>query len=727
LYGDNICEHVRMPIAISEDHRQLASVARSFLDDHDAIGAARSYLDAGEADRPPFWSELVELGWLGLHVDEEFGGGGFGLLELAVVLEEMGRAVAPGPFLPTVIASAALSEAGSEALRRRWLPGLVDGSATAGVGLVDATSVRDGGLLSGRWPLVLGAGVADVLVLATGEDLVLIDRRQDGVAVEIRENLDPTCRAHTVVLSRLAMADQDVIVGGRAMGRRLARVLASAEAAGGASACVVAATEYAKVREQFGRTIGTFQAVKHRCAEMLALAERAVAASWDAARKTGPPPQRELAAAIAALESLGGFLSCSKSNIQVHGGIGYTWEHDAHMRLRRAGALSAFVGPLDGLAEEVMVLSASARGGSEGVELPAEAERYRREVRAFLARVGHLDDPARDAAFLDEGYAHPHWPRPWGRGAGPVEQLVIEEELRAIPRPGVVGIGAWITLTLIQHATEDQARRWIRPSMEGDIYWCQLFSEPDAGSDAAGIRTKAERVEGGWLINGQKIWTSGAQVSTHGLITVRTDPDVPKHAGITTMVIDMKAQGVEVRPLREATGNAMFNEVFFSDVFVPGDDVVGPVNAGWTVARSTLGNERVSIGSQGAGSFVELESLYRSHGEEPGTAVPLGLLISERETLRLMNLRQAERAVAGVPGPEGNLSKMIQAEHAQRTADLALSLAGEDAAYLDGEAAASVQSFLFTRCLTIAGGTSEIVRNQVAERILGLPRDPLLR
>jgi 3-oxochol-4-en-24-oyl-CoA dehydrogenase len=378
LYGDNICEHVRMPIAISEDHRQLASVARSFLDDHDAIGAARSYLDAGEADRPPFWSELVELGWLGLHVDEEFGGGGFGLLELAVVLEEMGRAVAPGPFLPTVIASAALSEAGSEALRRRWLPGLVDGSATAGVGLVDATSVRDGGLLSGRWPLVLGAGVADVLVLATGEDLVLIDRRQDGVAVEIRENLDPTCRAHTVVLSRLAMADQDVIVGGRAMGRRLARVLASAEAAGGASACVVAATEYAKVREQFGRTIGTFQAVKHRCAEMLALAERAVAASWDAARKTGPPPQRGLAAAIAALESLGGFLSCSKSNIQVHGGIGYTWEHDAHMRLRRAGALSAFVGPLDGLAEEVMVLSASARGGSEGVELPAEAERYRR-------------------------------------------------------------------------------------------------------------------------------------------------------------------------------------------------------------------------------------------------------------------------------------------------------------------------------------------------------------
>ncbi len=715
-----------MPIAISEDHRQLSSVARSFLDKQAAISAARSCLDVAEPDLPPFWSDLADLGWLGLHVDEAFGGAGFGLLELAVVLEELGRVVAPGPILPTVIASATLAEAGGDLQRRRWLPGLVDGSMTAGVGLVGDPAIAEAGVLSGRWPMVLGAGLADVLVLAAGDDLVLVERHQDNVRIEMRENLDPTCPAQTVVLSEVELAGADVIAGGRTVCRRLTRVLAAAEAAGGAGACVEAATEYAKVRQQFGRSIGTFQAVKHRCAEMLADAERAVASTWDAARRAGPTAQLELAAAIAALESLGGYLSCAKSNIQVHGGIGYTWEHDAHLHLRRAGALAAFVGPFDALAEDVAVLSASVTGGQEGIELPAGAEKYRREVQDFLGRVTQLDDRARDAAFLDEGYAHPHWPRPWGRAAGPVEQLVIEEELRGIRRPGVVGIGGWIVLTLIQHASEDQARRWIRPSMEGDIYWCQLFSEPDAGSDAAGIRTKAERVDGGWLINGQKIWTSGAHMSTHGLATVRTDPEAPKHAGITTMVIDMKAQGVEVRPLREATGNAMFNEVFLSDVFVPDDEVVGPVHAGWTVARSTLGNERVTIGGQGAGSFVELESLYRAHGNEPGAAVPLGRLISERATLRLMNLRQAERAVAGVPGPEGNLSKMIQAEHAQRTADLALSLAGEEAAYVDGDEAASVQSFLFTRCLTIAGGTSEIVRNQIAERILGLPRDPLL-
>ncbi|HEY6624632.1 MAG TPA: acyl-CoA dehydrogenase [Acidimicrobiales bacterium] len=715
-----------MPIAISEDHRQLASVARSFLDKQAASSAARSCLDVVQPGLPPFWGDMAELGWLGLHVDEAFGGAGFGLLELAVVLEELGRAVAPGPFLPTVIASASLAEAGGDRQRRCWLPGLVDGSMTAGVGLVGSPSIPEDGVLSGRWPMVLGAGLAHVLVLAAGEDLVLVDRHQDNVRIDMRENLDPTCPAHTVVLSAVALADEDVIAGGRTVCRRLARVLAAAEAAGGAGACVETATEYAKVRQQFGRTIGTFQAVKHRCAEMLADAERAVAASWDAARTIGSTTQREFAAAVAALESLSGYLSCAKSNIQVHGGIGYTWEHDAHLHLRRAGALAAFVGPLDALAEDVAVLSASVKGGQERIELPAEAEKYRREVQDFLGRVTQLDDQAGNAAFLDEGYAHPHWPRPWGRGASPVEQLVIEEELRGIRRPGVVGIGGWIVLTLIQHASEDQARRWIRPSMEGDIYWCQLFSEPDAGSDAAGIRTKAERVDGGWLVNGQKIWTSGAQMSTHGLATVRTDPEAPKHAGITTMVIDMKVQGVEVRPLREATGNAMFNEVFLSDVFVPDDDVVGPVNSGWTVARSTLGNERVTIGGQGAGSFVELESLYRDHGSEAGAVVPLGRLFSERATLRLMNLRQAERAVAGVPGPEGNLSKMIQAEHAQRTADLAFNLAGEEAAYVDGDRAASVQSFLFTRCLTIAGGTSEIVRNQIAERILGLPRDPLI-
>jgi 3-oxochol-4-en-24-oyl-CoA dehydrogenase len=719
-----------VPIAISDDHRNLAAIARSFLEKHGSLAAARACLDAEESERPPFWPDLVELGWLGLHVDERYGGTGFGLFELAVVTEEMGRLLTPGPFLPTVIAASAIGVAGTEAQRERWLPALTDGSVTAAVGLGtgpepgEGSGVVAGGKLSGRWPAVLGAGTANLLVLAAGPDLVVIPRATPGVVVGQRTNLDWTRPAQPVVLSDVAIGAGEVIVGGLAAGRRVARVLVAAEAAGGASACVDAATEYAKVRQQFGRTIASFQAVKHRAAEMLADAERAVAAGWDGARASGSPVHQELAAAVAAHEALRGYLSCAKSNIQVHGGIGYTWAHDAHLHLRRAGALHALLGPLDGLAVEIAEL-AHADPDRSGIELPPEAEEHRRDVREFLAHAEKLDPPERDAAFLDQGYAHPHWPPPWGRGAGPVEQLVIEEELSGVARPGAQGIGGWITLTLIQHTTADQAERWIRPSMVGDIYWCQLFSEPDAGSDAASIRSRGTRVDGGWVINGQKIWTSGAQLATHGLATVRTDPDVPKHAGITTMVIDMKAAGVEVRPLREATGNAMFNEVFFTDVFVPDDDVVGPVNGGWTVARSTLGNERVTIGGQGAGSFVTLETIYGTAKGEAAVAA-VGRLISERETLRLMNLRQAARAVVGVPGPEGNLSKMIQAEHAQRVADLAFTLAGEEGCYADGSEGPAVESYLFTRCLTIAGGTSEIVRNQIAERILGMPRDPLI-
>ena len=206
----------------------------------------------------------------------------------------------------------------------------------------------------------------------------------------------------------------------------------------------------------------------------------------------------------------------------------------------------------------------------------------------------------------------PHWPKPWGRGAGAVEQLVIEEvfAVNGIKRPNL-SITGWVIFTIIQHGTPEQIERFVNPALRGDEVWCQLFSEPDAGSDAAGVKTRAVRVEGGWKVNGQKVWTSLAQDCHRGLATVRTDPNVPKHAGITTMIIDMAAPGVQVRPLRQITGSSEFNEVFLSDVFVPDADVLGEPNAGWTVARATLGNERVSLGG---GSSIE------GAAEFPGTA-----------------------------------------------------------------------------------------------------------
>ena len=334
--------------------------------------------------------------------------------------------------------------------------------------------------------------------------------------------------------------------------------------------------------------------------------------------------------------------------------------------------------------------------------------------------------------MIETGYVMPHWPRPWGRDAGAVEQLVIEQEFRAdgVARPQY-GITGWVILTLVQHATEDQVARWVLPALRQDVIWCQLFSEPDAGSDAAGVKTKGTRVEGGWLVNGQKVWTSGAHLAAFGLATIRTDPDAAKHQGITTMVIDMHAEGVEVRPLKMVTGHSEFNEVFFNDVFVPDDDVVGPVNGGWTVARATLGNESVSIGGGQGGGSMPLDMAIAPFDAHPerlaGGAGRIGRAIAQSEAMAVLNMRSAHRAVAGGgPGPEGNVTKLVLSEIGHEAAAIMAALGGPETAYAEGAGAMTTMMVLMHRGMSIAGGTSEIKRNQIGERILGLPRDPLI-
>jgi alkylation response protein AidB-like acyl-CoA dehydrogenase len=719
-----------MAIALSDAHRELEEVARSFLLSEEARSCARALLDAPEEARPPFWERLAGLGWLGLHIGEEYGGSGYGLPELVVVLEELGRVLAPGPFVPTVIASAVVADLAGEDLRSRLLPGLVDGTASAAVGFGGSLAI-DNGSVSGDAGVVLGLASADLLLLAAGDDMVLLPARSPGIEVSPASSLDLTRRCLHVRLAAAGIEDGQRLVGARTRALDLARVIAAAEAAGGARACMEMASEYAKVREQFGRVIGTFGPVKHHCANMLVAAELSTASVWDAARaaSSGDPQQFSLAAASAVTEAMPAFLVNSQLNIQVHGGIGFTWEHDAHVYLRRASTLSALFEP-QRAAADVARLAAAGVESSDTFQLPPEAESIRAEVAPLIDAVAVLPVDQRRARLVASGLAQPHWPRPWGRAASALEQIVIDEEMT---RAGVdrldYGITGWVILTLIQKAAPDQIERWVKPTLLGELMWCQLFSEPNAGSDAAGIRTRGTRVEGGWLVNGQKVWTSGAQHCQRGLATVRTDPEAPKHAGVTTMVIDMQAEGVEVRPLREASGGALFNEVFFEEVFVPDDDVVGPVNGGWTVARSTLGNERVSIGRGGIGSGIDLGALAAVAAERgSGAEAGVGRLLAEASAMRALNLRRAERAVAGgEPGPEGNVTKLLSAEHAQRTADTALALLGPDVALSGGLAGAVGSALVFTRCLSIAGGTSEITRNQIAERILGLPRDPLIK
>ena len=719
-----------MAIAIHPEHRELAATTRAFLRDHGARAANRALLDAADEPLPAFWKEFADLGLLGLHLPEEHGGGGSGLPELVVVVEELGRAAAPGPAVPTMLASAVIASAGSAEQQARWLPDLASGASPASLGLGGSVSLTDG-VAQGEAGVVLGAGLAALLVLAAGDDLVVVARTAPGVTVEVPSNLDPSRRSGRVRLDGVAVAAGDVLPGARARATAIARTLIAAEATGGALECVETASGYAKVREQFGRPIGMFQAVKHHCANMLVAAELGTAASWDAARAAaGPLDQFELAAAVALTLAVPAFVTNASLNTQVHGGIGFTWEHDAHLLLRRATVLEALFSPA-AAAADVTRLSVAGVARETALDLPPEAEAARPEVRALAQEIGALPATDQRRRLVETGYLEPHWPRPWGIEASAGLQLVIDDELKAagVKRPAL-GITSWNILTLIQHGTADQVERYVPPALAGDEVWCQLFSEPAAGSDAAGARTRGVKVDDGWRVNGQKVWTSGAQHSRWGLATVRTDPDAPKHNGITMMIIDMRHPGVEVRPLRQATGDSQFNEVFFTDVFVPDSDVVGVPNAGWTVARSTLGNERVSIGGGMGGGFdrTGLFDLFTRYGHRvPAAAERIGRHGAEAAALRLLNLRRAERAVAGgEPGPEGNVTKLVLAEHGLARAELMVELAGPDAALFDGFGRMAGLVALGARALTIAGGTSEITRNQIGERILGLPRDPLI-
>jgi alkylation response protein AidB-like acyl-CoA dehydrogenase len=488
------------------------------------------------------------------------------------------------------------------------------------------------------------------------------------------------------------------------------------------------------VREQFGRPIAMYQAVKHHCANMVVATELATSAVWDAARAatTGGDVQSYAAAIAATLAGPAADL-CANLNMQVHGGIGFTWEHDCHVLMRRATTLRALLDPGAASTDAVELNRRGVRRSTTDITLPEEAEQFRPEIKALAERIKGLDAAAQRDALIETGYVMPHWPKPWGRAAGPIEQLVIEQELKAagISKPGY-GITGWVILTLIQYGNDDQVKRWVPPALAQDVIWCQLFSEPDAGSDAAGIKTKATRVDGGWLVNGQKVWTSGAHVAGMGFATVRTNPDVPKHDGITTMVIDMKAEGVEVRPLKMTTGASEFNEVFFNDVFVPDDDVVGPVDGGWTVARATLGNESVSIGGGQGGMATPGEMLLGAYDRNPerlaGGAPRIGRYLAQQQAMGLLNLRSVYRAVEGAgPGPEGAMTKLILSELGHDAAAILSELAGEQTAFMDGDAAMSNMLVLFHRGMSIAGGTSEIKRSQIGERILGLPRDPLIK
>ncbi len=703
-----------MATTITDEQFAARELVRDWAAGSGATEAVRD-IEQGEpkAWRPVF-DGLAGLGLFGVAVPEDCGGAGGSIEDLSAMVEEAAKALVPGPVVTTALATLVVSDPQLRAA-------LASGERTAGVALdgdveFDATTSR----ASGTVPWVLGGVAEGPLLVPAGGKWLVVDAAAEGVAVE---PLHATDFSRPLARVRLTTAPASVLETDADQVQDLAATLLSAEAAGITRWALDTAVAYAKVREQFGKPIGSFQAIKHLCAEMLCRAEQVAVAAADAARAAvdGDRRQLSIAAAIAAGIGIEAARANAKDCIQVLGGIGITWEHDAHLYLRRAYGIGQFLGgPARWLRRTAELTQAGVRRDLS-IDLSEVAD-LRPQIADAVAGVAALPDGKRQAALADARLQAPHWPAPYGRGAGPAEQLLIDQELASadVARPDLV-IGWWAAPTILEHGTREQVERFVPGTLSGEIFWCQLFSEPEAGSDLASLRTKAVRVDGGWELTGQKVWTSSAHKAQWGVCLARTDPDAPKHKGITYFLIDMSSPGILIRPLREITGDALFNEVFLDGVFVPDEMVVGTVNDGWRLARTTLANERVAMAA-GTALGNPMEELLASVAKldlDVAQQDRLARLIITTQVGSLLDQRIAQLAVGGQdPGAQSSVRKLIGVRYRQALAEFRMDLA-DGAGIVEDKI---VHDFLNTRCLTIAGGTEQILLTLAAERLLGLPR-----
>ncbi len=700
-----------MSVTITDEQAAARDLVRSWAAGAGAPAAVRD-IDGGRPDAwRPVLGGVAELGLFEVAVGEAAGGAGGSVEDLCAMVEEAARALTPGPVATTALATLVVTDP-------VVLQALSSGRVTAGVAL-GGDLRAESGRVSGTVDYAMGADSSGLLLLPVGDDVVLVDCADAAVTVEPLAATDfsrPLARValDAVPASRLAVS--------RSRFQDLMATVLAAEAAGVARWTLDTAVDYAKVREQFGKPIGSFQAVKHMCAEMLLLSQQIAVAAGDAAAAAAGDDgdQLSIAAAIAAAAAIEAVTANAKDCIQVLGGIGITWEHDAHLYLRRAYGIAQALGQSNWL-RRVAELTLGGVRRKLRIDLDS-VDHLRPEITATVSAVAALPADQRQVALAESGLLAPHWPKPYGREAAPAEQLLIDQEMAAagVSRPDLV-IGWWAVPTILEAGTTAQIDRFVPATLRGEIVWCQLFSEPGAGSDLASLRTRAARVEGGWKLTGQKVWTSAAHKAHWGVCLARTDPNAPKHRGITYFLVDMCSPGIVIRPLREITGDEMFNEVFFDDVFVPDEMVVGAVNDGWRLARTTLANERVAM-AHGTALGNPMEQMLRDlAGRQPDPAVTdrLGRLLLAAQVGSLLDHRIAQLAVGGRDtSAEASARKLIGVRYRQALEEFRMDLSPGAGLVLNP----AVESFLNTRCLSIAGGTEQILLTMAGERLLGLPR-----
>ncbi len=531
-----------MPIASADEQLALQASIREWAKRARSIDLVRALepgpgIESGDhrVEAAERWASLAELGVFAVGLPAEVGGTA-GVPELAAALAQLTESLVPGPLLPTLLAAQALTRGQDGPAAREALGAIAAGAASVAVALdpseVTATAQPDGSLeLAGRAGPVLGGGTTTHLLIGDRRGVwFLLPADHPGIVLTPRVPADFSRSLADIAADAVPVAPGQLVPGQTdAQVRDLAAALASAEAAAVAGWCARTAAEYAAIRHQFGRPIGSFQAVKHLCAQMLCRAETASVLAWDAARAADAEPGAlPLVAAAAAAHTLDAAVANAKDCIQVLGGIGFTWEHDAHLYLRRALSLRQLLG---GTSSWRIQAARLALGGARRVlSLTGDLDRsgdlavVRQAARDVAESVTSLPAADRQRALADAGYVAPAWPAPYGLGASAAARLVIDDQLRTAGRGRPdLGHGGGALSANLGHGTGAQRDRFAGPTLRGEITWCQLFSEPEAGSDLASLRCRAERTDRGWQLTGQKVWTSLARQADWAICLARTD------------------------------------------------------------------------------------------------------------------------------------------------------------------------------------------------------------
>ena len=786
-----------MNFEFNDEQNMLREELRKYLANESPPRVARELLDCGGTHSATVWKGLVELGATSLMLPEDCGGSGLGALELCVVAEEVGRQLGAVPLASTLyLAAQAVLLGASPVQQQRWLVPVAGGAIGAFAGPLDGVLAGvvlprfADGRLSGSVELVADGAAAEWAVVlaadAGGKPVWTVSDLSTGLTRRPLATLDPSKPFAAWTFEATPAEALDSVHDAERLLARVrdrAAVLLAFEQVGSADAALEMAAAYARERRAFGRTIGSYQGIKHKLSDLyngnqvarVHCYYGAWALAADAASPEGAP---ELAAAAAAarVTASQAATQAAHEGLHVHGGMGYTWDMDCHLFMRRARQQAVLLGHEHAWREQLAAQlekrlaepagsaapkPARAAGSMDFDDSPEEAA-FRAECRAWLSANAELkssgntlyrpdaspeermaDARAWQARRAAGGFGAITWPKALGgRGGTPIQELIWrQEEGRYNVPTGTFAVSLGMVIPAVMaHASSEVRARHIAPALSGEHLWCQLLSEPGAGSDLGMVRTRAERCTDGregWILNGQKVWTSLAHFAQYGLVLARTDPSLPKFDGLTSFFIDMKSPGITIRPIRQPSGEADFNEVFLEDVFVPDSQRVGAEGAGWKVTLTGLMSERLSIGG------VLPPDLWRTLAtmlrDTPFLGAPalrdgrfrerLADLYLAAQGLWLLQCRALTALGKGrEPGPEMSGAKILVAQTVQTFARIAIDLQGPPGVLAAGERGgefAMIERLWWGAAgMRIAGGTDEIVKNSIGERVLGLAPEP---